>query len=154
MWAGSSSLVAQSQHLGKCKLLVHSETLLVLYVAYVHATFTQLAELILSAACKEETRKPSQVLLIQPPACRWTNGRYQSTLHRVVSTSCRERFSLPFFFEPSFDTQVVCLPSCSLSEPARYPPTTAGQHLLQKYAATHAAFNNGGDNADVGEISG
>ena len=52
---------------------------------------------------------------------------------------------MPFFFEPNFDTEVECLPSCTEHEPARYLPTTAGQHLLQKYAATHAAFADSDD---------
>jgi isopenicillin N synthase-like dioxygenase len=61
-------------------------------------------------------------------------------MHRVLSTSGKDRYSLAFFFEPSFHTEVRCLPSCCQLEAPRYPPVTAGQHLLQKYAATHAYF--------------
>lgn len=69
-------------------------------------------------------------------------------MHRVLSTSGADRYSLPFFFEPSFDTEVRCLPTCCCLEAPRYPPVTAGQHLLQKYAATHAAFAADGDASD------
>lgn len=44
--------------------------------------------------------------------CRWTNGRFKSTLHRVVVDGSADRYSIPFFFEPNFDTVVECLPSC------------------------------------------
>lgn len=72
---------------------------------------------------------------------RWTNGRYRSTLHRVVNTTGMERYSIAFFFEPNFDQVVEVLPQCTgLEDPPRYPPTTAGQHLLDKYAATHAGY--------------
>ena len=58
-------------------------------------------------------------------ACRWTNGRFRSTLHRVVVDGSADRYSIPFFFEPNFDTQVECLPSCcSPDHPPRHacPP--------------------------------
>jgi len=74
---------------------------------------------------------------------RWTNGRYRSTVHRVVNyTGHSERYSVPYFFEPSFDTRVECLPHCCNDDdnPARWPPTTSGEHLLAKYAQTHADF--------------
>lgn len=75
---------------------------------------------------------------------RWTNGLFRSTLHRVVNTAGRERYSCAFFFEPNFNTQVKVLPCCVSEErPAAYPPTTAGEHLLSKYAATHAGYDAG-----------
>jgi isopenicillin N synthase-like dioxygenase len=72
---------------------------------------------------------------------RWTNGLFQSTKHRVLTCGDAERYSIPFFFEPDFDAVVECLPvCCSESNPPRFPPTTAGQHLLDKYNQTHADF--------------
>jgi isopenicillin N synthase-like dioxygenase len=55
-----------------------------------------------------------------------------------VSTSGRERYSAPFFFEPAFDTRVECI--CGASEMPRFPPITSGEYLLSKYSATHADF--------------
>ncbi|KAG2449269.1 hypothetical protein HYH02_005426 [Chlamydomonas schloesseri] len=73
---------------------------------------------------------------------RWTNGLYRSTLHRVINTTGRERYSIAFFFEPNFDTVVEVLPACTgPGNPPRYPPTTSGEHLLAKYAQTHAGYN-------------
>ena len=73
---------------------------------------------------------------------RWTNGLFKSTLHRVVNTAGKERYSCAFFFEPNFKTRVECLPCCvSAERPAAYPPTTAGEHLLAKYSQTHAGYD-------------
>lgn len=68
---------------------------------------------------------------------RWTNGKFRSALHRVVSQAGRERYSSPFFFEANYDALVACLPSCCIDEPAKYPPVTMGEHLLSKYAQTY-----------------
>ncbi len=39
----------------------------------------------------------------------WSNDRYAAALHRVVSRTNRERYSLPFFFNPSYDTDYAPL---------------------------------------------
>ena len=71
----------------------------------------------------------------------WTNGRFLSTRHRVVSTAGRERISIPFFFEPNASCVVSCLPSCcGPDRPLRYAAVTAGEYLLGRYAQTHEAF--------------
>ena len=72
---------------------------------------------------------------------RWTNGVFKSTVHRVVTGGERERCSCAFFWEPNFETAVAPLPQCVSEErPAKYPPTTYGEYILQKYAATHSGF--------------
>jgi isopenicillin N synthase-like dioxygenase len=72
---------------------------------------------------------------------RWTNGLFRSTRHRVLTFNKAHRYSIPFFYEPSFDTVVTCLDVCCSDDyPPRYPPTTAGQHLVDKYRQTHADF--------------
>jgi isopenicillin N synthase-like dioxygenase len=40
---------------------------------------------------------------------RWTGGRVHATMHRVLSPE-RERFSIPFFYEPRADAEIAPLP--------------------------------------------
>ena len=40
---------------------------------------------------------------------QWTGGQVRATLHRVVSPE-RERFSIPFFYEPAVDAEIAALP--------------------------------------------
>ena len=68
---------------------------------------------------------------------RWTNDLFTSTVHRVINTSGRERYSIPFFFDPNYDADVTALTSCvSGDRPARYAPTTGLGHLLERIDAT------------------
>uniref|UniRef100_A0A6S8SXT3 Fe2OG dioxygenase domain-containing protein n=2 Tax=Ditylum brightwellii TaxID=49249 RepID=A0A6S8SXT3_9STRA len=70
---------------------------------------------------------------------RWTNGLYSSTIHRVVTnTSRKDRYSIPFFFNPDVDAVVEPLDSCcSLSSSSKkYKTETAGEILLSRYKGT------------------
>lgn len=63
---------------------------------------------------------------------RWTNDRYRSTVHRVVNTSGRERYSVAFHFNGNPDFMVSCLPNCrGPGEPEKYPPTRAADHVAE-----------------------
>jgi isopenicillin N synthase-like dioxygenase len=69
---------------------------------------------------------------------RWTNDRYRSTLHRVINTSGRERYSVPFFFVGNYDFRVECIPTClAPGERPKYPPVTVEAHLREMYRRTY-----------------
>jgi isopenicillin N synthase-like dioxygenase len=69
---------------------------------------------------------------------RWTNGRFRSTLHRVINRSGRERYAVPFFFTGRADYQVVCLPNClSPGESPSFAPTTPLAHLQEMYQRSY-----------------
>lgn len=70
---------------------------------------------------------------------RWTNDVYRSTRHRVIPPTDRDRYSVPVFFNPSYDAVVECLPSCVTAErPARYGPIRAGDYIQGRYRDTFA----------------
>ena len=59
---------------------------------------------------------------------RWTNGRFLSTPHRASNTSGRERYAMPFFYDPNTDAVIECLPTCyDADNPPKYPPQTYGE---------------------------
>ena len=69
----------------------------------------------------------------------WTNGRWRSTVHRVMkppsgsTAATQPRLSIPFFTGPHDDARISCLPTCvSATNPAKYAPVSAGEHLRRK----------------------
>lgn len=76
----------------------------------------------------------------------WTNDRWVSTMHRVMTESSnmrKPRISIPFFHQPNYDALVECLPSCATPEnPPRYPPVTSGAWLQQKLAAAYGGLGS------------
>lgn len=75
---------------------------------------------------------------------RWTNDRWHSPLHRVVSPPNQSKMPVPrqaivFFSGPLSDVEVSPLPVSQTGssptdspEPPRYPPIRSGEHLLLK----------------------
>lgn len=64
---------------------------------------------------------------------RWSNDRFVSTPHRVINRSGRERFSQPFFFDPSMDYTISALNACvpSGTEP-KYEPVVYRDYLMER----------------------
>ena len=72
---------------------------------------------------------------------RWTNDQWRSTMHRVVvpdgDNGRTARQSMAFFHNANWDAVIECLPTCAgPGNPPRYPPVTAGRHLMDKFRAT------------------
>ncbi len=64
---------------------------------------------------------------------RWTNGRWQSTPHRVKNLSGGDRFSCPYFFDMSMDSIVACVPTCTdAANPPRHNPVRYGDYLMER----------------------
>ncbi|MCX5495548.1 isopenicillin N synthase family oxygenase [Kaistia dalseonensis] len=64
---------------------------------------------------------------------RWSNDQFVSTPHRVINRSGRERYSQPFFFDPSMDEMIEVLPPClpAGTEP-KYAPVLYGDYLMER----------------------
>jgi len=69
----------------------------------------------------------------------WSNDKYRAPLHRVLS-SFSPRYSAPFFYNPSYEADVVPV-GAGLGE-ARYRKVNWGEFRSKRFA---------GDYADVGE---
>jgi len=72
---------------------------------------------------------------------RWTNDRWVSTLHRVVFMEgdfAKRRQSTAFFHNVNNDAEITCIPTCCAEgEAPKYPPISAGEHLMTKHKSTY-----------------
>jgi len=87
---------------------------------------------------------------------RWTNDQWNSTLHRVGNPPDAgvDRLSLVFFHSPNHDALIECVPSCTGTEGAKYPPVTFSDHYLGKVMkAAHARLNADVVDADASKAS-
>ena len=90
-----------------------------------------------------EPRSDALVINIGDIVQVWSNDRYRAALHRVRANADAERFSAPFFFNPSYETRYAPLPTTIDAEhPRRYQAINWGEFRGQRAA---------GDYADRGE---
>jgi isopenicillin N synthase-like dioxygenase len=73
----------------------------------------------------------------------WSNDRYPAPVHRAVTSAEKARYSAPFFYNPSYDTDYAPLPSTvDAAHPPRYRTINWGEFR---------ALRTAGDYADYGE---
>ena len=72
---------------------------------------------------------------------RWTNDRWVSTMHRVISPGqegggTSRRQSIAFFYNGSFDAELSCIPTClEAGATPKYGSVEAGEYLKQRFSA-------------------
>ena len=72
----------------------------------------------------------------------WTNGRWISTLHRVVAPQnkkdlAQSRMSLAFFQQPDWNARIECLPNCiDYDKTSKYRVLTSGKYLMECFQST------------------
>ena len=81
--------------------------------------------------------KPNQLIVDScDMMANLTNGRFRSTMHRVVNPPklLKRRLSMPFFMHPTKDTDLTPLPACieRTNGKANYPSWTAGEFLAKR----------------------
>ncbi len=70
---------------------------------------------------------------------RWTNGIYNSNMHRVKNNRTgRDRYSIPYFYGPRPDAVIEPMPGCVDHErPPQFAVCTASEHLSEMFRRSY-----------------
>jgi isopenicillin N synthase-like dioxygenase len=64
---------------------------------------------------------------------RWSNDVFISTVHRVLNSTGKERYSVPLFFGPSYNVMIEPLQTCLADgEKPKYEPILAGDYVWRR----------------------
>lgn len=91
-------------------------------------------------------REGSLVVNIADLLARWSNDRFRSTMHRVINTSGRERYSIATFYDPDYSAVVDPVDLGVTREQAAYPPILAGDYILGRIDASMKYRQGGAKN--------
>jgi isopenicillin N synthase-like dioxygenase len=69
---------------------------------------------------------------------RWTDGVLRSTPHRVRNLSGADRYSIPYFFDPSMDCVVERLPGINPGTEPKWGPTHVGDYVMERLDKNYA----------------
>ncbi len=70
----------------------------------------------------------------------WSNDFYLAPLHRVIASKGEERYSIPYFFNPSYETNYA--PLANLTGSAKYKPINWGYFRKQRQLGDYADFGH------------
>lgn len=80
----------------------------------------------------------------------WSNDRYTAPLHRVVASRDRDRYSLPYFFNPRYSANYAPLPGLlSEDEPARYSAINWGHFRKERQ---HGDYGDYGQEIQISDF--
>jgi isopenicillin N synthase-like dioxygenase len=70
---------------------------------------------------------------------RWTNGIYNSNMHRVKNNKTdSDRYSIPFFYSPRPDAVIEPIATCvSTDNPRRFETCSSAQHIAEMFNRSH-----------------
>lgn len=90
-----------------------------------------------------EPRTDTLVVNLGDIAQVWSNDRYRAPLHRVLANAEAERFSAPFFFNPTYAADYAPLPSMvDAHHPPRYRPINWGEFRAHRTAGDYADYGD------------
>ena len=79
----------------------------------------------------------------------WSNDLYLAPVHRVLASGSRDRYSLPFFYNPSYDAVYAPLDALiNEASPARYRPINWGEFRWQRQQGDYANYGQENQIAD------